>query len=221
MTSSSLRKAAVLLSSLPNEQAAELVGRLAPEQAAAVTAEMSGLRDVGGDEQEAVLREFAGASAALLGERQPAKSAPFQFLQHLDCDALLDLIAEEHPQTIALVLSYLPPPQAAAALSALTPEEQLSIVCRIAAMSEASPEVVRDVEEGLKCRLSSAIGRPAAHRGLGRVVKMLNVMEPATERRLLGDLAEADPDLVREIRRAMFGVDVAACDEWGVAEAAC
>jgi flagellar motor switch protein FliG len=220
MVSSSLRKAAVLLSSLPEGQAAELVGKLAPEQATAVTAEISGLHDVNGAEQEAVLQEFAGASAALLGERRPAKNTPFQFLHHLDHDALLDLIAEEHPQTIALVLSYLPPPQAAAVLSALTPEEQLLIVCRIAAMSEASPEVVQDVEEGLKCRLSSAIGLSAAHRGLGRVVKMLNVMEPATERRLLGDLAEADPQLVREIRREMFGVDVAACDGWDVTEAA-
>ena len=53
------------------------------------------------------------------------------------------------------------------------------------------------------------------------VVKMLNVMVPAAERRLLGDLAQADPDLHREIRRAMFGADVAACGEWNVTGAAC
>ena len=87
-------------------------------------------------------------------------------------------------------------------------------------MSEPSPEVVRDVENGLKRRLSAAIGRPTGNRGVASVVRMLNVMEPAAERRLLGKLAEADPQLVREIRRAMFGVDVAACEEWDVAEAA-
>ena len=123
-------------------------------------------------------------------------------------------MAGEHPQAIALVLSYLPPQQAAALLAELTPEEQFSVVCRIATMGEASPEVVRDVENGLKRRSRRAVGRPTGNRGVAHVVRILNVMEPAAERRLLGKLAEADPQLVREIRRAMFGVDVAACEEW-------
>ena len=197
-----------------------MLGRLDSQQAAAVTAELNGLGEVSGDEQEAVVREFAGPSVARLDHGRPAKTAPFQFLHDLSTDALRDLVAGEHPQAIALVLSYLPPQQAAALLAELTPEEQFSVVCRIATMSEASPEVVRDVANGLKRRRSAAVGRPAGNRGVAQVVRILNVMEPAAERRLLGKLAEADPQLVREIRRVMLGVDVAACEEWEMAEAA-
>jgi flagellar motor switch protein FliG len=215
-----LRKAAVLLASLPTEQRAQLLGRLELRQAAAVTAEIDKLREVTGAEQEIVAREFAQANAARHARRQTAGAAPFRFLHDLDSDALLDLIADEHPQTIAMVLSHLPPRQAAAVLAGLTPEGQLSVVCRIATTDEVAPEVVRDVEQGLKRRLSGAIDPPTGNRGVAGVIKMLNVMEPATERRLLGDLAEAAPELVREIRRAMFGDDAAASEEWSMAEAA-
>ncbi|MCX5682073.1 MAG: hypothetical protein NT049_00075, partial [Planctomycetota bacterium] len=162
----SLHKSAVLLRSLPTRQRARLLSRLEPPQAAAVTAEIGGLRDVDGIEQEAVVREFAGASAARFGKRRPARTTPFQFLHDLPTDALLGLIAGEHPQTIALVLSCLPPRQAAAVLAKLAAGQQLSAVCRIATMSETSPEVVQDVEQGLRQRLSGAANLPTGNRGL-------------------------------------------------------
>jgi flagellar motor switch protein FliG len=221
MATSSLHKATVLLLSLSREQAAQLLDRLEPEQVAAVTAEMRSLREVDSVEQEAVVREFAAASATCLGRRRPAGVAPFQFLNNVGSDDLLHLIADEHPQTVALILSYLPPRQAAAVLAGLPPEGQLSVVCRIAAMDQPSPEVIRDVEQGLRNRLCTADGQPADNRGVASVVKMLNVMEPKAERRLLGELTEAAPELMREIRRVMFGVDVADCQQQSVAEAAC
>ena len=215
-----LRKAAVLLRCLPSEQRMRLLGRLDSQQAAAVTAELNGLGEVSDVEQEAVVREFAAPSVRRVDHVRLAKTGPFQFLHDLATDALRDLVADEHPQAVALVLSYLPPQQAAALLAELTPEQQFSVVCRIATMNEASPEVVRDVASGLKRRRSAAISRPTGNRGVAQVVKILNVMEPAAERKLLGSLAEADPQLVREIRRVMLGVDVAACEEWDMAEAA-
>lgn len=220
MANSNLRKAAVLLLNLPKQQVSDLLGRLEPQQAAAVTAEMRGLREVDRAECEAVARDFAADGGTHFGERRPAATIPFQFLHDLDCDTLLNLIAEEHPQTIALVLSYLPPRQAATVLAELPPEGQLAVVCRIALLSEASREVIRDVEDGLRHHLHGAMSPPAANRGVASVVRMLHVMEPTSERELLGRLADADPELVREIRRAMFGVDVAGCDAWDAAEAA-
>jgi flagellar motor switch protein FliG len=216
-----LRKAAVLLLSLPKEQAQRLLGKLEPQQAATVVSEMDGLGEVVAVEQEAVAREFAEAGTARPGNRRPKQAAPFRFLHNLQDDALLRLIADEHPQTIALILSCLPPHQAAEVLAGLTPAQQFSIVCRIATMSTASPEVVRDVEKGLKLRFDGAHGRSTGNGGVASVVKILNVMEPAVERRLLEKLTDADPQLVRDIRRAMFGADVAACEEWNVTGAAC
>jgi flagellar motor switch protein FliG len=218
MAISNLHKAAVFLLSLPKEQVALLLARLRPEQVAAVTAEMSGLGEIDGALREAVAREFA-ASAAHAEDRPTAEASPFEFLHDLPSDDLLRLLAGEHPQTVALVLSFLPSHQAADVLGGLPADAQLSVICRIASMDEPRPEVIRDVEEGLLSRLSSAEERPGENRGVASVVRMLNAMEPAVERELLGGLAEADPELVRQIRRAMFGADVAGCQEPNVAEA--
>jgi len=220
MAISNLRKAAVLLQSLSQEQAAALLGKLEPQQAAAVTAEISGLPDVDDAERDVVAREFAEAGVQQICHRQAVDHTPFEFLHDLDGHALLDLMADEHPQMIALVLSCLSPSQAAGVIAELTPDQQLSVVCRIATMSEPSPEAVRDVEQGLHRRMFGAPRRPTSHCGVASVVRMLNVMEPATERKLLGDLAEAAPELVREIRRVMFGVDTPVYGPGDLAKAA-
>lgn len=220
MAISNLRKAAVLLQSLSKEQAAALLGKLEPQQAAAVTAEMSELPEVDNAERDAVTQEFAEAGVQQTRQRQTIDHAPFEFLYDIDGHALLDLLADEHPQMIAMVLSCLSPSQAATVIAELTPDQQLSVVCRIATMTEPSPEAVRDVEQGLHRRLFGAPRRAASHCGVASVIRMLNVMEPATERKLLGDLAEAAPELVREIRRVMFGVDVPIYSPGDLAKAA-
>jgi len=143
---------------------------------------------------------------------------PFQFLHALDAEDLLALLADGQPQMIALVLSYLPAQRAAEVIDLLTPERQAAVVGRIAAMDQPRVEIVRDVAAALQRRLVGAKRKPRA--GLLGVVRMLNSMQPTAERKLLGQLAEADPDLLVEIRRAMFGDDVAACAGWDVVEAA-
>jgi flagellar motor switch protein FliG len=215
-----LREAAILLRSLPAVQRTRLLGKIEPRQVAVVTDEMNRLDQLGDDEQEAVLCEFAKANALPLVERSPTRPAPFQFLDDLQSKALIDLLAEEPPQAVALVLSYLPPQKAADVLAALTRDRQLEVVCRIAATQEVSPEVVGDVEEVLHRRLSRPKVIRSHHCGMAGVVRMLNAMAPPAERRLLDALAEADPSLIHAIRRAMFGADVAECEDWPLVEAA-
>jgi flagellar motor switch protein FliG len=212
----SLRKAVLLLLSLPERQATELIGRLEPQQAAAVTAAMKEIGPYEGAEQEVAVRECA----ARIAEHRPPQTVPLQFLHHLDADAVFDLIADEHPQTIALVLCHLQPQQAAAVLAELPPEGQLSVVCRMATMGEASPEAIADLELGLRRRMADPPCQPTVNCGVASVVRMLNLMQPASERRLLAHLAEADPQLVEEIHRAMFGIDVTEYDECDVEAAA-
>jgi flagellar motor switch protein FliG len=213
-----LHKAAVLLRCLTKEQRTRLLAKLDAEQAAAVTAELNGLGEIGDEEQELVVREFAGLNTARPADSQPVETAPFQFLADLPAEMLRELVSDEHPQAIALVLAHLPPRKAAAVLAELTPEQQLPVVCRMAVMSDVDAEIVGEVEEGLRRRLSGVVRRMGSH-GVASVVRILNLMEPATERRLLANLAEADPELVQELRRAMFGAEVAACEEWETAEA--
>jgi flagellar motor switch protein FliG len=215
-----LRKAAVVLRSLPAEQRARLLAKLDASQAAAVTAEMNGLDPLRDGEQEAVVQEFSEANLQRPGKEKPTTATPFAFLHDFQTDDLLDLIADEQPQTIAMMLFWLPSRLAGDVLAALPHDRQLGVIRRIAAIRQTRPEIVRDLENALRRRMFGTADRPAESRGLARAVRILSAMKPATERRLLGELAEADPDLLREVRREMFGDDVAACGDWEMAEAA-
>lgn len=215
-----VRDAAILLRSLPAMQRSQLVDKLEPAQAAAVAAAMNELDEVGRGEQNAVVREFARVRIANSGDDGRTIPTPFEFLGDLDADALLDLIADEHPQTIALVLSHIPSVQAGPVLAGLSAEQQFAVVCRLATMGEADPDVVRDVENALRRQLFGEHDRPVVDPNVASAVRILNAMEPAAERRLLAALSEADPRLVARIRRAMFGVDVAVNEDWSAAEAA-
>jgi flagellar motor switch protein FliG len=141
-----------------------------------------------------------------------ATAAPFQFLHGLSVADLSWLLADEQPQTAAFVLAHLPADQAAAAIDSLDPERQAAVLGRIAALGTPPAEIVRDVAAGLERRLAAAGRKPRA--GLLGVVKLLNSMRPADERKLLGAIGQADPGLLGEIRRVMFGDDVAACAAW-------
>ena len=92
------------------------------------------------------------------------------------------------------------------------------MVDRIAALEQPDPVIVRDLAAAVQRRLAGA--RQAPHVGLLGVVRMLNAMQPKAERKLLGQIAQANPDLLGQIRRAMFGDDVAARSGWDVVEAA-
>ncbi|HID76761.1 MAG TPA: flagellar motor switch protein FliG [Planctomycetaceae bacterium] len=232
MSSPDVRKAAILLMSLPREQAAKLLTKLSPKQVELVTIEIAKLRFVPGEEQEQVIREFAqanpnamvggtgglevakslveqalgkAASATLENVRHSIEALPFGFLQKVDSQNLLTFLIDEHPQTIALILSHLPPGQAAEVMSGLPPDRQLSVIRRIATMGQTSPEIISEVEKGLEHRMASVMSQQFEKAGgVASVAEMLNVIDRATERALLENLAQEDPELVEEIRRLMF-----------------
>jgi flagellar motor switch protein FliG len=232
MPSSNIRKAAILLMSLPDEEAAQLVAKLSPKQVEAVSIEIARLGMVSGDEQEATIQEFAcanptaltgstgglevarqlveralgkGAGATLDNVRQSIEALPFGFLQKVDSQNLLTFIIDEHPQTIALILSHVPPSQAADIISGLPADRQLAVIRRIASMGQTSPEIIQEVERGLEKRMASVMSQQFENAGgVASVAEMLNVIDRATERNLLENLAQEAPDLVEEIRRLMF-----------------
>jgi flagellar motor switch protein FliG len=118
---------------------------------------------------------------------------------------LLTYIVDEHPQTIALIMSHLPASFGAEILAGLPETRRLSVVRRIATMGRTNPEIIREVEKGLERRMSSVMSTSFEHAGgVGAVAEMLNVSDRATERALMDSLAQQDPELVDEIRRLMF-----------------
>jgi flagellar motor switch protein FliG len=226
-----VHSAAVLLMSLPEEEASSLLGKLEPKQVEQVSIEIARLRNVSSDEQEKVIMEFAetnpssggggggldvakallqkalgsGANAALDTVRQSIEAMPFSFLRHVDKQNILTYIIDEHPQTIALVMSHLPPTFGAEILSGLPEERRMLVVRRIATMGQTNPEIIREVEQGLERRMSSVMSQSFQNAGgVEAVAEMLNVADRATERALLESLEKDDPELVEEIRRLMF-----------------
>ncbi len=226
-----LRKAAILLISLPEEEAARLLAKLTPKQAELVSLEIAQLRTIPPEEQERVIVEFAeskprgvvrpgglevaqsllekalGRQAAdtIDNIRQVIESLPFRFLRKVDPQNIATFLAEEHPQTIALVLSHLPAQLAAQVLAALPLSTQVSVVRRVANMGQTSPDVLRAVEEAMAGRLQSVMHQSTEKAGgVPAVARILNVADRTTERALLDNLAQDDPDLVAEIRRLMF-----------------
>lgn len=226
-----LRKAAILLASLPEDEAAALLSRLDGKQVELVSIEIARLKGVQADEQDSVIVQFAesnpagsiesggldrakqlvqralgkNANATLDNIRQSIEEVPFSFLRHVDSQNILTYVVDEHPQTIALILSHLPSQTSAEILAGLSPERQLSVVQRIAAMGQTSPDIIHEVEQGLERRMSSVMSQSFENAGgVGAVAEILNVSDRTTERTLLENLSQEDPDLVDEIRRLMF-----------------
>jgi flagellar motor switch protein FliG len=226
-----LHKAAVLLTALPEEDAAAVLSRLDPKQVEAVSIEIARLNSVSPDEQEQIILQFADSNPGASGEaggldrakslvqkalgknaagtldsiRQSIEAVPFAFLRNIDNQNILTYVIDEHPQTIALVLSHLPPAAGAAILAGLPPERQIAVVQRIANMGQTSPDMIKEVELGLERRMSSVMSQSFENAGgVGAVAEMLNVTDRTTERTLLENLAQETPELVEEIRRLMF-----------------
>ena len=228
---SDVQEAAVLLTALPEEEAAAVLSRLDPKQVEDVSIEIARLKGVKSDELERVILKFAesnplvgsdsggldlaktlvqkalgqNASTAIDNIRQTIEAVPFSFLRSVDNQNILTYIIDEHPQTIALVLSHLPANASAEILAGLPPDTQLSVVQRIANMGQTNPDVIKEVEEGLERRMASIMSQSFENAGgVGAVAEVLNVSDRSTERTLLESLSQEDPDLVEEIRRLMF-----------------
>ena len=221
--------------SLPEDQAVQLMAKLQPKQVEQVSIEIAKLGRLSGEEQEAVIHEFADANPNSLGlagggldvakslvektlgskasptldiVRQSIEAMPFGFLKKVDPQNLLTFIIDEHPQTIALVLSHLPPAYGAEIVKGLPAERQLAVIRRIAHMGQTNPEVIHEVERGLESRMASLMQQSFEKAGgVNSVAEILNVSDRSTERALLESLSQDDPELVEEIRRLMFVFD--------------
>jgi flagellar motor switch protein FliG len=228
---SDIRNAAVLLMALPEEEASNLLSKLDRKQAEQVSIEIARSRIIPFDEQERAIKDFIDASPSVAGRgggldlaitllqkalgpqaapvlaniRELIESTPFSFLRNVDSQNLLTYILDEHPQTIALIISHLPANIGAEILAGLPESRRLSVVRRVATMGRTNPEIIREVERGLERRMSNVMSQSfEGAGGVEAVAEMLNVSDRATERALMDSLKDEAPELVEEIRRLMF-----------------
>lgn len=230
---SDLRKAAILLVSLDKTSASSILKRLSETRLETITREIAHLEAVSEEERRSVIEEFhalalarsyseaggLGYARTLLAQSLPKSEAdriiqqiehqfyakPFTFLQKADPENLLTFIQDEHPQTIALILAYLPANKASEILTGLPDEKRVEVVNRISRMEQTSPEVIKEVEKGLEHRLSGLMSDGLQRvGGVEAVAEILNLVDRATEKGILGAMGEDDPELVEQIRRLMF-----------------
>ena len=130
---------------------------------------------------------------------------PFDFIQKTESEQILNFIQGEHPQIIALIVSYLPANKAGEIFRNLPEEKQIDIARRIASMERTSPEMIREVERVLERKLSTVVGQDyTSAGGLDTLIEMLANVDRGTEKTIIESLSETDPELAEEIRKRMF-----------------
>ncbi|MBP3952039.1 flagellar motor switch protein FliG [Bacillus suaedae] len=227
------QKAAILLISLGPDVSAQVYKHLSEEEIEKLTLEIASVRKVDSGMKEEILEQFHSLVLAqdyiaqggigyaksilekALGEANAMEVInrltstlqvrPFDFARKADPSQILNFIQNEHPQTIALILSYLESVQAGQILSALPQEVQADVAKRIALMDSTSPEIVNEVESILEQKLSSTVTQDYTDAGgIESVVEVLNSVDRSTERTILDALEIQDPELAEEIKKRMF-----------------
>ena len=230
---SGLQKSAILLIALGPEKSASIFKHLKEEEIEELTLEIANTRSITPQIKESVIEEFyqvclaqqyiaeggIGYAKELLEKALGAEKAmsvigkltaslqvkPFEFVRKTDASQLLNFIQDEHPQTIALILSYLSPLQASMIISALPPERQADVAKRVAMMDRTSPDIIKEVEKILESKLANLVNQDyTIIGGVDAVVEILNAVDRGTEKHIMETLEIEEPELADEIRKKMF-----------------
>ncbi|QQE13976.1 flagellar motor switch protein FliG [Planctomycetota bacterium] len=241
-----IRKAAILLLALDQEASTRILMAMPAKAVETVTRELASLGEIPKETRDAVLTQFYDlavaqswaseggldyARALLMKSLDPkeaeriiqqisqqVRKTPFSFLQKAEAGNLLTFIQDEHPQTIALIVSHLSFHKASEILAGLPTPKQIEVVKRVANMEQTNPEVINEVEKGLESRLANMLNQSFEKiGGVETVAEMLNLVDRTTEKSIMEGLEAEDPDLVEEIRRLMFVFeDILLVDDKGI-----
>lgn len=227
------RKAAIMTIALGPQLSAEVFRHMAQEEIDELVLEIAALDKVSPEEKLQVMEEFYESSVAqefvaqggigfakdvlerALGDQKAVeimgrlstyiRVSPFEFLRKIDPMQIYNFLQHEHPQTVALIMAYLPADSAATVLGMMPQDQQSEVAMRIALMDRTAPEVVREVEQVMERKLSSLINQDlAAAGGVKPLVDILNFVDRQTEGNILQTFDERDAELADEVRKLMF-----------------
>ena len=231
---SGIQKTAILLITLGSDLSAKVLKKkFSEEEMEKITGEISMFENVPREVQKAVLEEFLQYAQAreylLRGGFDYAKellqkamgndkaleildkvavnlqNVPFSTLRKTEAKHLFNFIRDEHPQTIALILTYLHPEQSSMIMAALPPEQQADVARRVAIIDRIAPEIIKEVESVLERKMSMIVPHHEQHTGgIKTLVNILNRVDRSTEKTILEELETNDPELADEIRKLMF-----------------
>jgi flagellar motor switch protein FliG len=231
------QKAATVLLSVDSETAAAVLKSFSESDLAAITREMHGLGDVQPQVASAVLHEFAvrssesssgiAANPLVLRERlelavghdgarrvlqeigaDTSTEKIFQPLRALPADGLYKLLADEHPQTIAVILAQVDAKLAAPTLALFTPELQTDVIRRMAVSQQADGSILKKLGDLIRNKgsMDSARDKSASanEKKFKRIAELINLLGPAAEEKILKELSGESPEMVKRIREMMF-----------------
>ena len=226
-------KAAAVLIALGTDSASEVVKYLHEGEVETLSAEIAQINSISAEEKEAIINEFyemcvaqkaiteggldyaRGVLKKAFGDQKADElvynatnkidSSAFAFLNDADNKNLLMMLQNEHPQTIAVVLSHLNSDKASAVISELPKEIQLEVIERISRLERASPEVVGIVEKCLKKRMAGSFSVGTLEKGgVDYIADIMNRIDKNAQKTVFDALAETDPELVDNIKKLMF-----------------
>ncbi len=230
------KKSALLLMALGPDIASDVYRHLDDQAIEMITYEIANLRDISPELSIQVIEEFyhtamakqyisgGGISTAkdiLEKALGPGKAmeiierlqgmlsgSPFDSLKRIEPEQLIRFLQNEHPQTIALVLSHLNYEQGAEIMSALDPSIQHDVAMRIATMDRTNPEIIAEVERVLERKLSEVLSQEfSITGGIDSLAELLNRSDRSTSENIMNALDQQNPELANAIKKQMFTFD--------------
>lgn len=229
------KKAAALLITLGKERSAAVLRHLSDDDIERLTWEISAMGELKSEQRREVVEEFQESAVArnvislggleyaedllrlALGAEKATElidrlsatspTVPFGFLRHLNVTQLVNFLANEHPQTIALLTSFLQSDKAAQVLAGLDPEMAADVAQRIALMDRANPEIVNEVESVLRRKLSAVLQPTRSTQTVGGIEVLVNLLKQSsrmTEKTIIEALEDNEPELADMIKKRMF-----------------
>lgn len=227
------QKVAALLISLGPERAAKVFRHLSEQEIEKVTVEITKLQKVDQDDMNEILKDFYGmcvtrkavteggiaqakeildhafgpqlSSSYIDRASRSLRVRIFDFLRSVDHKNLLAVLSNEHPQTIAIVLSYTNPSISPQIVSELPQNIQADVVRRIAQLDRPHPDYLKVVERTLSNKLSLMVTVDYQEiGGINYVANIMNKVERNIEKHVFDELKNVHPELVNEIRKQMF-----------------
>lgn len=231
---SGIKKAAILMISLGPEASSEIMKTLPDRYIQQVSYEIANIDYVKPAEREAIITEFSdmfqareyiseggieyakdllnkalGPSRAkevidMLNQIQ-LREKPFNLARKADTAQLITLLKGEHPQTVALILTYIQPEKAAEVLTQFDEAEQILIAERIGTMSSTNPSIIEKIEQVMENKFSNFIDNDTeAVGGVHTLVEILNVVGRSTEKAIIDELEKSQPELAEEVKASLF-----------------
>ena len=225
-----IRKAAILLISLGPDTSAQILKLLPEFMIEKVTYEIANIERVTPEEREKVIDDFIDTASAnkyvidggidyakellqkALGsqrakevmdvlEQMKQSEKPFSIARKADTRQLTNLLLNEHPQTIALIMCYMQPEKAATVLSQFPDELQTEIAERLGTISRTSPAVIKKIEKIMENKFSNIVESETENiGGVQTLVEILNSVDRSTERNILINLEETQPELANTVK---------------------